>query len=204
MMQEHVDHAGFSVLPAAIEKDVIIAARVTRTTGSSKVTIRVANTNSKYPPDEFSYSSGPDGWNDVVVNRKQKSWVNYLKAGLRGLLSNLASTDHVALQSPPSTIDLLYSGTVPAGGGLSSSAAMTTSSSLAILYAYQTASETQKQEVSRKQVTEVAIISEREVGVNSGGMDQAASVFGEKGKVLHMFVLTLLATVHKLTGSFSQ
>lgn len=38
--------------------------------------------------------------------------------------------------------------------------------------------------LSKTELTEVAIISERFVGVNSGGMDQSCSVLGQKDKAL--------------------
>ncbi|WP_180981093.1 hypothetical protein, partial [Pseudovibrio exalbescens] len=40
--------------------------------------------------------------------------------------------------------------------------------------------------VDKKELVEVAIVSERNVGVNSGGMDQAASVFPHRGSALYV------------------
>lgn len=62
------------------------------------------------------------------------------------------------------TLDLLCDGNVPAGGGLSSSAAMVIASSIATLQALN-----QLENVTRTSMTEIAIVSERLVGVNSGG-----------------------------------
>ena len=42
--------------------------------------------------------------------------------------------------------------------------------------------------VGRKDLTNVAIESERLVGVNSGGMDQSASVFSRSKHLLHVCV----------------
>jgi galactokinase len=61
-------------------------------------------------------------------------------------------------------LDLLCDGNVPAGGGLSSSAAMVIASSLACLKALG-----QLDSITRTAMTEIAIDSERLVGVNSGG-----------------------------------
>jgi galactokinase len=52
---------------------------------------------------------------------------------------------------------------VPAGGGLSSSAAFVSTSALAVMYA------NGEEEIDKTDLTEVAIVSERAVGVNSGG-----------------------------------
>ena len=51
-----------------------------------------------------------------------------------------------------------------------------------------------RKQISRTQMTEIAIASERLVGVNSGGMDQAASVFGIRGHAMYVtFVPSLMA-----------
>jgi galactokinase len=75
-------------------------------------------------------------------------------------------------------MQILFDGTVPTGSGLSSSAAMVVSSLIASLL---TAPDP---DLSKRDIVKLAMISERNVGVNSGGMDQAASVFGEKEKAV--------------------
>jgi galactokinase len=76
------------------------------------------------------------------------------------------------------TMQILIDGTVPTGSGLSSSAALVVSSLIAsLLSANQTT-------LQKRDIVQLAMVSERNVGVNSGGMDQAASVFGEKDKVV--------------------
>lgn len=69
------------------------------------------------------------------------------------------------------------------GGGLSSSAAMVVASSLATLEGYSATSSTTQGELA-----EIAIDGERAVGVNSGGMDQSASIFSKKNNLLNMSV----------------
>ncbi|KAG4222334.1 hypothetical protein PC116_g29192 [Phytophthora cactorum] len=64
-------------------------------------------------------------------------------------------------------MQVLMDGTVPAGGGLSSSAAFVSASALAVMIA------NGERDVDKKALTEVAIVSERAVGVNSGGMAAA-------------------------------
>jgi galactokinase len=73
----------------------------------------------------------------------------------------------------------LIDGTVPTGSGLSSSAALVVSSLISSLL-----SSSVSTQLSKRKIVELAMISERNVGVNSGGMDQAASVFGEKEKAV--------------------
>ena len=75
-------------------------------------------------------------------------------------------------------MSILVDGNVPAGGGLSSSAAFVCASALAVLRA------NGEEKIIKKELVELAIVSERAVGVNSGGMDQAASVFSKAGDAL--------------------
>ena len=77
-------------------------------------------------------------------------------------------------------MDILADGTVPSGGGLSSSAAFVCASSLAVMRANGAT------HIDKKSLTEIAIVSERAVGVNSGGMDQSASVFPLQGSALYV------------------
>jgi len=77
-------------------------------------------------------------------------------------------------------MDILVDGTVPSGGGLSSSAAFVCASALAVLKA------SGEQVVDKKELVELAIVSERSVGVQSGGLDQSASVFGQRGSALYV------------------
>jgi galactokinase len=86
----------------------------------------------------------------------------------------------------PTSIQLLIDGTVPAGSGLSSSAAITTASVLAVLYMHQ--SPKKQHVISKSLVASLAIAAEKACGISVGGMDQTASVFGQPAKLLHMYV----------------
>jgi galactokinase len=87
----------------------------------------------------------------------------------------------------PKGLFVLVDGNVPAGGGLSSSAAMVCTSALAVVTA-------NKLTISKTELTEIAIVAERNVGVNSGGMDQSASVLSEKDFALHVEFVPKLHT----------
>ncbi|KAI9247228.1 galactokinase [Sporodiniella umbellata] len=185
LIGEHIDYCGFGVLPMAIERDVVIAGAAT----DDDTRVRIANVNSeKYPTREFDY----EGKNDIVtIDSTKLEWSNYFKCGYKGILEKFST-------SKPKGLYLLMDGTVPAGGGLSSSAACVCASSLAVVTA-------NKLNISKTELTEIAIVSERNVGVNSGGMDQSASVLSEKGFALHVeFVPSLKTTLvplpkHKLS-----
>jgi galactokinase len=84
---------------------------------------------------------------------------------------------------------VLVDGNVPPGGGLSSSSAFVCAALLACALAGGAP------RVDKRALVELAIVSERAVGVNGGGMDQSASVFSERGSAtLVSFVPALGAT----------
>ena len=118
---------------------------------------RIANINSaKFPAREFEIPSSEE----IPIDATAHEWTNYYKSGLRGVTQLLKKKrgDFVSVG-----MDILCDGTVPSGGGMSSSAAFTCTSALAVLTA------NGENKVDKKELCELAIVSERSVGVNSGG-----------------------------------
>ena len=68
------------------------------------------------------------------------------------------------LDDHPIPVDLLVTGSVPAGSGLSSSAAMVVASTLSFL-----AVNNKLEGLSKGALVEMAVENEKRVGVNSGG-----------------------------------
>lgn len=136
----------------AIAVDVLLAVRIR----SDISEVRIANVNPKFPTRSFKLPE--EGL--VEINSKSLEWSNYFKAGLRGacelLQKKKGSNRSVGM-------DVMVNGNVPAGGGLSSSAAFVCASALATMIA------NGEKTVNKKELVEVAIVSERSVGVNSGG-----------------------------------
>ncbi|KAK3679381.1 galactokinase [Recurvomyces mirabilis] len=180
---EHIDYCLYEVLPMAITADVLLAVSVhSQEPGPS--TIRLINVHpQKFESREFDI---PDT-GDVHIDPSTLEWTNYFKSGLSGATDLLRKKGNDFKQSVG--MDILADGTVPSGGGLSSSAAFVCSSGLAVMKANGV------DKVDKKELVEVAIVSERAVGVNSGGMDQSASVFPVQGSALYVsFVPELSAT----------
>jgi galactokinase len=175
---EHIDYSNFSVLPMAIAPDILVALQID--TDGSADTITLANTNSRFPKRtiqiDTSNKKEPVHIDSKTLGRSRfipanVEWSNYFKAGYLGHATYLDN-------APMPSMNILIDGVVPTGSGLSSSAAMVVSSLIAsLLSANQTT-------LSKKKVVQLAMVSERNVGVNSGGMDQAASVFGEREKAV--------------------
>ena len=170
---EHIDYSLYDCLPAGIAADVVIAVSTSKPTGPH-ASISIANVNSeKYASQTFSL----DANHSVDIDSSTHEWTNYFKAGAVGALALLSKTRP---NFAPMNMNVLVSGTVPAGGGLSSSAAFVCASALALLYGNGVHT------IIKRSLVEVAIVSERSVGVNSGGLDQAGSVCSRLGNALHV------------------
>ncbi|GAW18160.1 hypothetical protein ANO14919_076340 [Xylariales sp. No.14919] len=170
---EHIDYSLYSCLPMAITPDVILAVSTDvapSIDGTFK--IKIANVDE----ERFAARELDIPYSEVEIDATKHEWTNYFKSGLRGALGLLRNKYGADFR--PKSMQVLMDGTVPAGGGLSSSAAVVSTSALAVMVA------NGETDVDKKDLTEVAIVSERAVGVNSGGMDQSASVFSVRGSAL--------------------
>jgi len=173
---EHIDYSLYEVLPMAITADVLIAFAVV----PKSSTFKVANIDdSKFPAREFEAEDN----GEITIDASSLEWSNYFKAGLRAsaeLLRKKGRTEQLI------GMEIFVDGAVPAGGGLSSSAAFVCASALAALAA------NGEEKINKAELCELAIVSERAVGVNSGGMDQSASVFSLRGSATYVSFLPKL------------
>ncbi|KAM0746484.1 galactokinase [Meredithblackwellia eburnea MCA 4105] len=193
---EHIDYCGFSVLPAAIERDVLIAfttvpsSDTVRPPSPGRTMIHLRNLDPTYTPVELQVNLLGDG-SDLTIDSNHH-WSNYFIAGATGMLGYLYF--HPAFSTfptPPAHVYIMVSGTVPLGSGLSSSSALTVASAVTFLELLDRRDGGDR--VGRRATTEVAIESERLVGVNSGGMDQSASVFSQPNHLIHIEFLPQLS-----------
>lgn len=177
---EHIDYSMYDVLPMAISTDVIIAVGVAE--DSRK--FRLANVLDRFPTREFSVNES----GHAEIDASSLEWSNYFKAGLKGVNDFLNNTGRGSIRG----MDVLVDGTVPAGSGLSSSAALVCASALSAMKA------SGCDDIDKLELCDLAIASERSVGVNSGGMDQAASVLSLRDH------LTYVSFVPKLKAQAVQ
>lgn len=151
---QHIDYSLYEVLPMAITADFVMAVAVRPS--DEKPRIRIANLNSdKFPTREFDIPEG-----GIPIDASEHEWTNYFKSGLKGV-SELLQKKRGKFTSVG--MDIVCDGTVPSGGGLSSSASVVCTSALAVLAA------NGEKNIDKKELCELAIVSERAVGVNSGG-----------------------------------
>jgi galactokinase len=174
LIGEHIDYSLYQVLPMAVTVDVLVAVAVHPTATGSVPTIRMSNVEDwKFPSREFEIPV--DG--DIPIDATLHEWTNYFKSGLNGAFRLLRKRNP---SFTPAGMDIVVHGTVPAGSGLSSSTAFVCASALAVLAA------NGKQTVDKNELCQLTIVSERAVGVNSGGMDQVASVFSLRGSATYV------------------
>lgn len=164
---EHIDYSLYDVLPMAVTADVLVAMKVT-----ALPIVKLANANQeKFPSQEFEIPVR----GDIEIDASQHEWTNYFKAGLRGALRFLRK--EYEGDWTPAGMEIVMDGNVPAGGGMSSSAALVCASALSVMAA-------NSHDVSKRDLLDLAVVSERAVGVFSGGMDQAASIFSKRDYLL--------------------
>ncbi|THH27228.1 hypothetical protein EUX98_g6966 [Antrodiella citrinella] len=126
----------------------------------------------------------------LEIDTRELRWESYVKAGYYGVLNNYF-TSASALPQPA---DILVTGTVPPGSGVSSSAAMVVASTLAFLAVNGKLDETDPaKRLTKGQLVTMSVDNEKRVGVNSGGMDQAASILSTANSALYISFFPSLA-----------
>ncbi|EPT05481.1 hypothetical protein FOMPIDRAFT_1021304 [Fomitopsis schrenkii] len=195
LIGDHIDYVLFGCLPAAVEQDILMACGPSSATSSSPGSVAAHNLNPKYSPQNFTpmLNNAPlpseaeqkeaagavraESWY-LDINKRELRWESYVKAGYYGVLNRFFPPES---GDRPVPIDLLVTGSVPSGSGLSSSAAMVVGSTLSFL-----AVNNKLGDLTKGQLVEMAMENERRVGVNSGGMDQAASVISTPASALYI------------------
>lgn len=168
---EHIDYCGFSVLPIAIEQNILIAA----TTTSDKH-VHIKNQNKKYSEIKVSLRNFKQMKIESDANGKP-FWYNYVLCGIKGALEAL----HYKYGSG---LKILVTGDIPPAAGLSSSSALVSASCLAFLHSQGT-------KISKRDIAALCASSEQLVGTEGGGMDQAIAFLAEKNCAQYISFLPL-------------
>ena len=158
LIGEHLDYNGLPVLPMALDRNIRLDFEVLRQPAVE------LDGDADHGPFAFRLDR-------PIEAAPQGHWSNYVRAAAKGLL------DHgVDLKRG---IGGTVTGTVPVAEGLSSSSALVVASALALLHANDT-------HVGALELAELLARAERYVGVQGGGMDQAASLCGAKRHALRI------------------
>ncbi|XP_073067882.1 N-acetylgalactosamine kinase isoform X2 [Manis javanica] len=194
---EHIDYCGYSVLPMAIEQDMLIAVEPVKTH-----TLQLANTNPLY--SDFSTSA-----NNTEIDKTKPLWHNYFLCGFKGI------QEHFGLSNLPG-MNCLVDGNIPPSSGLSSSSALVCCAGLATLtvlgmslskiyalwllcpalvsrYLYHL-----EELCYSMKLAEICTKSEHYIGTEGGGMDQSISFLAEEGTAKLIEFSPLRATDVKL------
>ncbi len=156
-MGGHVDYNQGVVLPVAVELDVAVAFKPRQ---DRQVRILSVNFDQRA---EFDISE--------LVPGSPSGWAAY-PAGVAWSLAQAGLAVH--------GLDATVAGTIPIGGGLSSSAAV----EVAFALAFRQSSGLDLPELELAQLAQIA--ENQFVGVNCGIMDQVVSACAESGRVLHL------------------
>lgn len=157
---EHIDYCGYPVLPLALEQDILIAGRMV-----DGMELHLRNSNKKY--SKYNTKLNKFQEIEIIPNEDGKPhWYNYVLCGIKGALEYLNNQVISGLQ-------LCIDGNIPPASGLSSSSALVSAACLAFLYA-------QKAAPSKTEIASLCAKSERYIGTQGGGMDQAIAFLAEK------------------------
>jgi N-acetylgalactosamine kinase len=159
LIGEHTDYNGYPVLPLAIERDILVCMA-----GREDDQIHLANVQDEFGERIFSIR-------DAAVPFNQGDWGNYVKAAIVGLVEWIGTA--------PRGFNAVFDGTVPLAAGLSSSSSMVVAAALSFLTA-------NRFNMDKIQLAEILAKAELFVGTAGGGMDQAASLMGQKGHALRL------------------
>lgn len=153
LIGEHTDYNDGYVMPAAIDRQIIVAMDFAADDHSTLYSVK--------HNEFFSFHTADPG------RVTSPLWANYLLGVVRKFLD---------LGKAVKPFNCVIDGDVPTGAGLSSSAALECSFAFALNHQ-------QRFNISKKDLTLIAQWSEHHyAGVKCGIMDQFASVMGEKGK----------------------
>ena len=169
LIGEHTDYNGLPVLPMALDRDIRIEYRVT-----DRPVVRLDSPRARFDPFAFRL-------NRSIEAARQGDWSNYVRAAARGLLEH-----GVPLQRG---IEGTVAGDVPIASGLSSSSALVVASALALLNANGVevgGDPGPAPAIARLELAALLARAERFVGLEGGGMDQAACLHGVAGHALRI------------------
>ena len=159
LIGEHTDYNGLPVFPIAIDRDV----RIHFTIADDPV-VRLDSPVARFDPFAFQLKR-------PIEAASQGHWSNYVRAAARGLLEHGLELRR--------GIEGTVTGDVPIASGLSSSSALVVASALALLKANGAT-------LPRLELAALMARAERFVGLEGGGMDQAACLHGVAGHALRI------------------
>ncbi|KAG0669883.1 galactokinase [Maudiozyma exigua] len=177
LIGEHIDYTDFSVLPLSIERDMLCAIKIHDPQTNPSITL--TNGDSKrFAGRKFDL---PLDGSQINIDPSVSDWSNYFKCGLYVAQSYLKEICPEKFQIKPLVgMDVFCQGDVPVGSGLGSSSAIICAVTLGIIRANMG----HGYRIPKADLLRITSVAEHYLGVNNGGMDQAASIYGQRGHAL--------------------
>jgi galactokinase len=151
---EHIDYCGYSVLPAALDQDFIMAY-----SPSDKDEIVLNNV------DKDMYAGERLSTDPYQKFKEEAHWINYFLCGYKAVLS-LEDSPLRSKVSKPQGMKILIDSVVPPAAGLSSSSAFCVCAAVTTLHANGLIND-----IEQAPLAELVIKAERMAGTACGGMD---------------------------------
>ncbi|KAJ1524989.1 hypothetical protein ONE63_009840 [Megalurothrips usitatus] len=178
LIGEHIDYCGYSVLPMALEQHILIAAKPTE-----DAIIKIVNADPKYPPFEGDIN------NLRITSDSGVYWHNYVLCGIQGISESMKAKRICGMH-------LTVYGSVLPNAGLSSSSALVCAAALVTSYANGLS-------LSKQDLASLCARSERYIGTEGGGMDQAIAFLARFGCAKHISFKPLQATDVKIPAGLA-
>jgi len=166
---EHTDYNDGFVFPAAVDKGIVAAFEKSSDTSSKAIALDL--------DESFEFEV------DSIAPQKEQLWANYIL----GVIDELKKKGNQI-----KNFNLVFSGDIPNGAGMSSSAALENSVVFGLNELFELG-------LSKEEMILISQKAEHNyVGVHCGIMDQYASMFGLKDQALHLDCRSIEATPFKI------
>ncbi|XP_018334406.1 N-acetylgalactosamine kinase isoform X2 [Agrilus planipennis] len=142
----------------ALKQDIVLAVSAIQT----EKKLFLFNVDAKYPSFECDIENF-----EINVNGSP-TWYQYFLCGVKGILETLPT------ETPPRGAQIVVDGNVPQSAGLSSSSALVSAAALAIAAVYDL-------KIPKEKLANLCAASERYIGTQGGGMDQAIAFLASEG-----------------------
>ncbi|KAF5404938.1 hypothetical protein PHET_01472 [Paragonimus heterotremus] len=194
LIGEHIDYNGYAVLPMALEQSVYLAVAV-QPTGDSIV---LSSSNPECVTSTVSIAEALEFGSECPPDTVQ--WFHYPLCAYHGI-ADYVKEKQLTCNLPSLVIHVggaEFGGLWPAAG-LSSSSALVVASAIAIMRASGLS-------IGRRELAGLCARCERYIGMQGGGMDQAASLLGSENSVspprVYFECLVSLSSFVKVRGIY--
>eukprot|EP00095_Tigriopus_kingsejongensis_P011971 maker-scaffold906_size82779-snap-gene-0.11 protein:Tk11971 transcript:maker-scaffold906_size82779-snap-gene-0.11-mRNA-1 annotation:"n-acetylgalactosamine kinase-like" len=161
LIGEHIDYCGYGVHPMAIDQDILVGV----TKSDTPRALCLANADPIHPDFQGDLTT--------VQIKPEPAWWNYFLCGIKGMLVELG----IQVEDHAFGLDCMVWGNIPNSAGLSSSSALVVSGALSAVWAYGL-------DVSKSDLADICARSERFIGTQGGGMDQAIEILAKPGTAM--------------------